>query len=609
MLIYVKAYRYSLVIFAAFFCISSPVNAQVTAPSTLQYYPIQEALPNGKVHFKLIEEDTSLRAHQEQISQHVIYDAILAPTDLPSDLPAFIAKVVKQQPAHAQASPRFPVTAKPLWVPVKDAWTQADEDAYSAWFATVKNDFDSGTGLLADCADVGLLFRWVYARNNLLPIANTMSGSGKLFGHFSSNSDWDRLATNADWKQDERFKAALRYLFDNTYTRTVIADLFPTIVSPQYVRPGSMFMIIRPTDGHTQTIHSIDSTSGFTTYLGNEPAAETIYISSLIVEVQNKLTLGMWRQVRKTVSAGTPQWELTPAAQMPGYSLAQFQQVFNSNEEYTEWLDGQIGIQVTDQNRLRVLADAFYQGIQSRLQVTASSIPYCIVIPCAVNGTDYNNYSTFAKDARLSSEQKEIAGLIQKLGQDSDDVAFFLSGMKQYGEVIRGSGLMYLDLLQNPALLAKFNPDPRVSYETRWGIQPATADPALDLYANAQALFNLLGQRNTEVLSGISICRENCDANSASVKNLNTVRLDAGIKTVYQLLMNSIDSMNSMNPDAMKTIRAHYAEQTIYYLTDSTCLGLNGCTLDDLVFGGAATTHFSKWSPNAQDPVKARWGY
>ena len=50
----------------------------------------------------------------------------------------------------------------------------------------INTQFNKSTGLFANCADVGLLFRWIYAREKSLPIANTLQGpSKKLFGHFS----------------------------------------------------------------------------------------------------------------------------------------------------------------------------------------------------------------------------------------------------------------------------------------------------------------------------------------------------------------------------------------------------------------------------------------
>ena len=600
----------------SFIAVFSIFNGVANAQSNLNYYPVQESLPDGSVRFKIIEEDPSLRSQQNQISQQVIYKAIVQKADLPIDVQGILQKILKKNQADlldnagptrpTTGGPRFPMVAKPLWTPVKNAWTEADEDAYSAWFAQQTTDFNQDTGLLADCADTGLLFRWVYARNNLLPIANTMTGSGKLVGHFSSNAAWDALPTNADWKQDERFKAAMRYVFDNTYTRTVVSDIYPTVISPQYVRPGSMVMIIRPADGHTQTVHQVAPTRGITTLWGNEPAAETIYSSALIIEIQNKMTVGMWRQVELVGQT----WQLTPANQMPGYSTAQFAQTFNSNGEMNDWLNSQLGVVESDATRLQVLESAFEQGLGMRLQVTAESIPFCIAIQCATTSAAYDNYSTFARDAKLVSEQQEMAALITKMGTTNPDVINFENQVKEEGEVIHGSGLTYLALLQDPTLLTKFNSDPRVSYETRWGIAPATPNATLDFYTISQALSSLLSERLTEINNGFYTCqRGGCTPNSATLKSLNTATLDGGIKTVVQETL-AAANVAGVDPAAITAVHTYFSNTWIYNLTATTCANNYGtCTFNDIVWGTDAATHINAWSPVATDPINTRWGY
>jgi hypothetical protein len=601
-----------VVAFSVFISIlSGTANAQIAVTPGMNYYTVQETLPEGSVRFKIIAEDFTLRAHQNQISQDVIYETIFEKKDLPININAILTKVLKEDYLAQDLNlirrhRRFPMTAQPLWVPIKNAWEQSDEDAYSAWFAEQTTDFNQDTGLLADCADTGLLFRWVYARQNLLPIANTLTGSGKLFGHFSSNAAWDALPTNADWKQDERFKAAMRYLFNNTYTRTVVSDIYPTVISPAYVRPGSMFMIIRPTDGHTQTIHEVNPNYGIFTLWGNEPASESVFESALLIEIQNKMTIGMWRQVRQVTSSAGTTWELTPANQMPGYSTAQFTQVFNSNGEMNDWLNSQLGVQESDSARLQVLERAFEQGLQTRLLMTAESIPFCVVNPCSTTSANYDNYSTFARDAKLISEQQEIAGLIAKMGPDSSDVNNFEQNVGAEGEVIKGSGLTYLRLVTDPTLLPKLNSDPRFPYEARWGITPATPNTTLHFYATSQALFSLLKERQTEVINGYYTCvKGTCTPNSATLNALNTSHLDGGIQTVIEQTL-AAAAATGVDPAALASVHQTFSQTEV--LANLTC-DSHHCTFDDLIWAPDAATHFNAWSPIATDSLNLRWGY
>jgi hypothetical protein len=602
-------------VFSVFISIlNGTANAQIAVTPGMNYFTVQETLPEGSVRFKIIAEDSTLRAHQNQISQDVIYKTIFEKKDLPINVNAILTKVLKEDyltPGKnlIHSHTRFPMTALPLWVPIKNAWEQTDEDAYSAWFAEQTTDFNQDTGLIADCADTGLLFRWVYARQNLLPIANSLSGSGKLFGHFSSNAAWDALPTNADWKQDERFKAAMRYLFNNSYTRTVVSDIYPTVISPAYVRPGSMFMIIRPTDGHTQTVHDVNPNYGIITFWGNEPASESVFESALLIEIQNKMTIGMWRQPRQVTTSSGSAWELIPANQMPGYSTAQFSQVFNSNGEMNDWLNSQLGVHETDSARLQVLEKAFEQGLQMRLLITAESIPFCIVSPCSKTSANYDNYSTFSRDAKLISEQQEIAGLITKMGPDSSAVNNFEQNVGDEGEVIEGSGLTYLALVTDPTLLPKLNSDPRVSYEARWGISQATPDPTLQFYTLSQALFSLLKERQTEVVNGYYTClKGTCTPNSATLNALNTSHLDGGIKLVIDQTL-AAAAATGVDPAALANVHQTFRHSEVYNINADCSDTHTYCTFDDIVWAPDAATHFNAWSPNATDSINSRWGY
>jgi hypothetical protein len=390
---------------------------------------VKETLPDGRVDVRVIQETTAPKDRQDLLPQIVTFKRVMSAREAAEFKTPLATRVLIAK------------AGKPLWQLSKPQWTQADEDDYSNWIATeVTTDFLSNTQIVVDCADTGLLFRWVYARNHQLPIANSLTGSGQLFGHFSSNADWDKLAQDSDWKKDERFKAALRYLFDNSYTRTVVADLYPTLVSPQYVRPGSMFMIIRTTSGHTQTVHKVDLTHGISTLWGNEPAASTIFDTPLIVEAESKQTIGMWRWVRQDSTAKGMRWVLTPSEEMPGYSLEQFQETTDDSDVFSDWFYQKLGITISDADKLASVVKSFGQSLMFRQSITAMSVAYCYLTPCDPSSQDYSDYSTFARDARIVSEQNQALTLIAKLGSTNQAVTVAMAQLPD-AEVIPTSGL------------------------------------------------------------------------------------------------------------------------------------------------------------------------
>jgi hypothetical protein len=572
---------------------------QFAHASSLQYQVIEEGMPGGFVKVKVIEEDPSGRFNQSAISQQVVYKNTFLSNEVPTldwMLSKRIVPILKT--IHSKMAPQ------PLWVPVKNAWTEADEDAYSAWFASqVNKKFDQGSGLDADCADMGLLFRWVYARNNLLPIANTLSGSGKLFGHFSASADWDQLPTDPDWRNDERFKAALRYLFDNTYTWSVVGDLYPTLINPEYVRPGSMFMIIRASGGHTQTVQNIDPVDGITTLWGNEPASEVIEKTGLLIEMKNQQTFGRWRLPKLNGSV----WTLIPADQMPGFSLEQFQQNFQDQSDFEDFVDFRLSIHPTAESRLNGLIRDFNQAISARMTVIAQGLVPCYFNICATTSADYNNYSTFARDARIQNQVQEITAQIAKMGSDNETVQDVLDALQQQGEIIIGSGLTFVSLINDPTGVTKFNPDPRVSYAARWGISQ-TADPvASDFLGLSQAVDVLLMQRAMQVSYGYHECQNGCDTNSAQIKALNTATSDAQLKALLPKLESAaLDP--KLNPTTLQFVENYYDHYKIYNVSSSDCQSQDNCTLKDVVWTPGAVDRILKWTSTPTDTINVRWG-
>ncbi len=595
---------------ASFFLITllatvlSGPNQAHAGPVDLQRHLIQESLPEHRVKIRVIEEDTSLRDAQNQISQHLVFSTIVPENEVAGTL-----QDLKTQDLHPRALSPGAITplvaGQPLWVPVKNTWSTQDEDDYSQWVASqITPDFNTGTGLFADCADVSLLFRWVYARDHKLPVANSLAGSGKLVGHFTTNAAWDSLPQDADWAKDERFKAALRYVFDNTYTRSVIDDVYPTQVTPQFVRAGSIFMIIRPGDGHAQTVKSVDPVNGITSYWGNEPASEIIFHGALVVEAQNKLTFGMWRWPVLTNGS----WLLIPANQMPGYSDDQSKLTFDSNDEYQDWVDQQLGIHESDETRLTTVTQGFVDLLISRMETTAESLYSCVYTACAPGSAVYNNYSTFDRDARLLSEQQDAMNLINKLGSDNPKVQDLLRGLKGMGEIIPGTGLTWLKLFQDVSTLSTLKPDPRQPFFIRWGLTAPTGVSAstFTFITEATALRSLLIKRTNLIYEGQVLCGSQCNPNSTSVKTYSTATLDSGIRQVIgDVLKQTVAS--SFDGAALTNVEAQYQDYLLN-LTDRSC-GDHGCTYADAVFGPQAQARLKNWSPNPGDSPAARWGF
>jgi hypothetical protein len=101
-----------------------------------------------------------------------------------------------------------------IWEVGDRRWTVEEEYRFGKWVdENITEDFFIRHRIPTDCADAVYATRWIYARINHLPAAATTK-DGRLIGHWST--DWKYIPTDAEWHKDERFRAALLYLFPKT---------------------------------------------------------------------------------------------------------------------------------------------------------------------------------------------------------------------------------------------------------------------------------------------------------------------------------------------------------------------------------------------------------
>ncbi len=604
-----RAFGWASILVVVFFTgLRLETTARAEDDGGTKRWVLSEATAGGAQTLIVIDEDTSRRDDPSVLSQKVVFKQRYSAAER-ADFESAKARYREEPPTSAKEL-RLPRRGRPLWIAVKDEWTAADEDDYSAWFAAnVHTNFLRGTGLNADCADVGLTFRWVYAREHHLPIANTMSGSGKLFGNFTGSDAWDKLPTNSDWRRDERFKAALRDLYDETYTWSINDDQFPTVISRQYVRPGSVYMIIRSTSGHTQTIHSISDARGVETFWGNEPAAESIAASGLIVEFNSRKGFQNWRHVRRSTVDGREKWTLVPGPQMPGYSREQLETGHTNGTAWMNWVLARLGYQFSDEKRFAIFAKTFENSIDFRRNITGVGALYCGPgAPCPTTGADYDNYSTFSRDARLVDLRNEMRALAAKLGPSNSAVQTAKRALEARGEVALGTGTGFYDAYATDGIIESWNSDPNVSYLARWGYVSAPSSK-LRAQSSADAFLEGLKGRESLVQSAYYQCHYwTCTGSEPSVRAVETSRLDAKMKGAYAELAR-LTADPGVDASTLADLRTRYRNFGLKNFTSSRCAGSGGaCTADDVVWASGAAARVPAWSSEPKDDLTARWG-
>lgn len=439
-------------------------------------------------------------------------------------------------------------TPRPLWVPVKNSWDLVDEKKFSDWYrANASTQMAKDAGIIFDCADFGLLGRWIFAHDNKLPIGNTLSGSGKLFGHFSESKNWSHLPTNSDWKKDERFKAALKYLFDSTYTRSIISDLYPTVIRKDFVAPGSIILTLRSDGtGHTQVILDVGvqtycGTECITTLYGNQPSRDIAYFSLAHLGNHTEKTGGFLRW-RWPVFKNN-KWQLIAKTNMPGYSLEQYQHPEYGYDEFYSYVIEKLEFKAAPFFRARSLARSLYDDIRDRLEITALGSAHCHFQYCDPQGTLYDEYSTPSKDKRFREKRDQFLRLVAALTEPEKnelrsnynyaifEVQNYLSTFSNY-------------IFNDNGISDQMSSDPSQAFSVRWGLK--NLSQLENSIVDGWEFYKIMRTRLNLVYNAIYLCENGCDIGSAPIKALFTDTLDDSIRKLQIRFYGNYSAINDL---------------------------------------------------------------
>lgn len=508
---------------------------------------------------------------------------------------------------HARKSLRTK-SAKPLWVLAKPGWTLQNEKEFSDWYsANVKEDFFQGEGISFDCADFAIYLRWAYAHDHGLPMINTLSGSGKLFGHFSGRADWDKLPTHSSWRKNERFKAAIRYLFSSSYTKSVLKDLYPVQIDRDFLTPGTVHLNISPGSHHAQVINHVgvqkycEPSECVTVLYGNLPAREVAYLDAPSFQNLKIREGGFLRWRWPELVNG--KWTLRAERKMPGFSLEQFEYPDLDRKEFEDVLIKKLGLYIAPVDRARSMANAMAGSLYYRIDTTALGYLHCHLQYCDPKGTMFDDLSTPSKDRRFRERRDEFLALVAEIPANDVYLLELIEELK-YPLFYRSQVLVYDYLFNVNGISDLMSSDPSVSFHKRWGV----AEDSNSFVTIAPRIFSSIWwMRQQDVMQALNACRPDqpklsCDPNSQEIKKLATHRLDAGLR----LFKRELDS-HALKADAIVIgpIR-ELAKKT--YTTEHCPWGEQGyCTNYDYLFDGKP--YLDDMSSEPSDTARRRYGF
>ncbi len=368
-----------------------------------------------------------------------------------------------------------------LWV-AKNQWDQNWENKFSEWISSeVKPKFFIENNITTDCADAVISLRWIFARNNSLPMASS-SGSGYIT---NLSSKWDQFDISTSWKSDTRFLKALRSINDATDTKTLFRDVYPIELNSKNLKSGTLFVDSTSTSGHAQWISqmSFDGMSNpITFYASTVPqrVREMLVYPFMKNKWPEKNKNGFARFRWAVQSSGVV--SLKSAESMPGYSLEQFTlaETLSATYDFDDYVTAKlIGQPLDGLRKLQNLVSHLVQRIENRVPVVQEGYKVCSPNKCAVDSSAFYNQSTYSRDGAIQFLIIGITELIysDKYTQSVDDqvAGQMVLRWSQFQNNIKiDLGFMQTELgyIVSNWNTNTFSSDPNDSIEKRWGFAP-----------------------------------------------------------------------------------------------------------------------------------------
>jgi len=364
-----------------------------------------------------------------------------------------------------------------IW-PATHEWSKEWEEKFADW---TRQNFDKNFfkkyKIQTDCADAAIALRWIFSRISGLPAGNTLASGGGLMTNRSVRAIWKNIPTSENWYEDRRFLTALDYLLDNTYTHSFHADAYPIETNPQYLVEGTFHLEMRSGDGHTRVVSQIVHEHGkypiIDLYSNVPRAVRRLYEERFTVSAQPDLRFGGFMKHRwPRLSPDSA--SLTPAKNMPGYSLEQYLPEFFQHgiPDYSAEVISRFEEAFDPVIALRAILKNLKEGLDDRKDIVVKGFRACQKEDCSPGTAGYENWSTPSRDERLLGYFTQIQTYRKTLtGVELDRFSAVYEKEKTKKYLKLGKRKITLTELEAVWINRKFSSNPRVSPQLRWGFE------------------------------------------------------------------------------------------------------------------------------------------
>lgn len=362
---------------------------------------------------------------------------------------------------------------------IQNKWSEYWENKYAEWLRReVDPEFFFRHKIAIDCADVGIGFRWIFARMNALPVANTQAGSGNLVGQFSMKREWMNLPRAKEWYNDQVFLAALDYAMTTTSTWSIIFyDGLPVRIDSTGLKAGSFIVYYQNNSGHLRTIvenyFNRPTELPLYTYASTSPRElRLLYREPFIDQIfplyrQREIMAFRW-----PVQDRTGKWSLMPREQDYRYSYEQFDTSLSGRySSLVQFIIERTNPKYNPQNLIRTSISDLKGYLEIRKKIVNDGYNYCMVNGCPAGTKAYDDWSTPSRDRQVLLKYTEMQNLLQAFETISPGLVQRWRDQLD-NEVIevedRHLSLSYVRILFERGLVSS---DPNQSILRRWGLE------------------------------------------------------------------------------------------------------------------------------------------
>ena len=354
-----------------------------------------------------------------------------------------------------------------VWAVSDRRWTVEEEHQFGKWVEeNVTEDFFIRNKIPVDCADVPYALRWIYARIAHLPAAATTKDN-RLIGHWSTN--WGHLPNHPEWHKDQRFRAALLFMLNETTTRTLPFDTYPIRIDRESVTPGTVFFI---SESHSGIIAHVVLDGSYAhplqTWEATVPAKlqKMSQKSFLAPRPESTVFSGLVKFRWPIVVNG--KWNYLPIEQHPFYSLEQYSSEFyKSNTDFVEAVAKRID--PTDYNpwdKMEKVIETAARFLRDRIPIILAGYKECQKGRCPEGSAQWEIYSTPGRDGMVTLLMDHLHKIIESNQLDPERVRKEMEGIRF--QISKDLSITFYHLYENYLWLS---PHPEDSIEARWGLR------------------------------------------------------------------------------------------------------------------------------------------